>query len=97
MDDAEVNPAREKSKRSYADTPVLRTEHSEGLIARMIEQQTAKIPSEVFLVAALGSMAASLLLETRHSPRLANFVGMWAAPLLVMGVYNKLVKIAGTS
>ncbi|HEY0711160.1 MAG TPA: hypothetical protein VGF45_00680 [Polyangia bacterium] len=97
MDEVEVNPAREKSTESYREPRILRTEHTEGLIARLIEQQTAKIPSEVFLVASLGSMVASLLLETRRSPRLANFVGMWAAPLLVMGVYNKLVKIAGPS
>ena len=96
MDDVEINPAEKKSKRSYRDTPVLRTEHAEGLIARMIEQQTAKIPSEVFLVASLGSMAASLLLEFRR-PRMAHFIGMWAAPLLVMGVYNKRVTNAGPS
>src|SRR5581483_6287853 len=34
----------------------------EGFIARSIEQQTAKLPSDVFLWAAIGSMAGSLIL-----------------------------------
>ena len=29
-------------------------EHSEGVVAKTIEQQTAKLPSDVFLWAALG-------------------------------------------
>jgi hypothetical protein len=36
---------------------------SEGKVATAIEEQTAKIPSDVFLWAALGSMAASLALK----------------------------------
>lgn len=95
MSDVEVNPAAEKSTRVYTDTPVRRPEHAEGLIARMIEQQTAKIPSEIFLLGSLAAMGASLALELRRSPRMSHFVGLWVAPLLVMGVYNKLVKIAG--
>jgi hypothetical protein len=37
-------------------------EHREGKVARAIEQQTAKLPSDMFLWAALGSMGASLAL-----------------------------------
>ena len=38
-------------------------EHKEGKVASAIEKQTAKIPSDVFLWAALGSMALSLGLQ----------------------------------
>lgn len=38
-------------------------EHSEGIVARTIEEQTAKIPSDVFLYGALGSIALSLFLK----------------------------------
>jgi hypothetical protein len=37
-------------------------EHEEGMVARAIEQQTAKLPSDVFLWLAVGSIAASATL-----------------------------------
>jgi hypothetical protein len=36
-------------------------EHQEGPVARAIEQQTAKLPSDIFLWAAVGSISASLV------------------------------------
>ena len=71
-------------------------EHSEGTVAKTIEEQTAKIPSDVFLWAAGASMAASLILKLNDRPHDALFVGQWAAPFLIMGLYNKLVKVAGS-
>jgi hypothetical protein len=38
-------------------------------------------------------MAASAAAEAGHRHRASQFVGMWPAPLLVMGLYNKLVKM----
>ena len=37
--------------------PATNTEHKEGEIAKKIENQTAKLPSDIFLWAALGFMA----------------------------------------
>jgi hypothetical protein len=91
----EVNPASEASELAYEPAPVLRTEHAEGQFTRMIEQQTAKIPSDVFLFAAFSAMGASLVLELAGNSRYSRFVGMWAPSLLIMGVYNKLVKTVG--
>ena len=70
-------------------------EHKEGQLASAIEQQTAKIPSDVFLWAALGSMAISLTLQLTGSKHGSLFIGQWAAPFLLFGVYNKLVKLEG--
>jgi hypothetical protein len=95
MAELEVNPAAEASL-TAAPAPVLRPEHVEGDLARVIEQQTAKIPSHWFLLAALGSMGLSLALELRGQRRASRFVGQWPAPLLILGVYNKLVKTLGT-
>jgi len=67
----------------------------EGSVAKGIERQTAKIPSDVFLWAALGAMAGSLTLKMAGRKHDALFIGQWAAPFLLLGVYNKLVKIAG--
>ncbi len=71
-------------------------QHSEGVVARTIEEQTAKLPSDVFLWAALGSMGVSLFLRLSGEKDASLFVGQWAGPLLTIGVYNKLVKIAGS-
>jgi len=67
----------------------------EGPVAKGIETQTAKIPSDVFLWAALASMATSATLKGFGKNHSALFVGQWAAPFLLLGLYNKLVKIAG--
>jgi hypothetical protein len=70
-------------------------EHREGPVATAIEQQTAKLPSDVFLWAALGSMGASAILKALKLNHIALFVGQWAAPFLLLGIYNKLVKLEG--
>jgi hypothetical protein len=73
-----------------------RTEHAEGKIAKTIEQQTAKLPSDTFLWAAVGSIGASLALQLMGRKQLSNFVGQWVPTILILGVYNKLVKVAGS-
>ncbi len=71
-------------------------EHQEGTVARAIEQQTAKLPSDTFLWLAGGSIATSLTLKMMGRDRDALFVGQWAPTFLVLGLYNKLVKLAGS-
>jgi len=71
-------------------------EHSEGKVARTIEEQTAKLPSDIFLWAAIGSIGVSLVLELSGKTEKSHFVGQWVAPFLLLGVYNKLVKVAGS-
>jgi len=68
----------------------------EGAVARAIEQQTAKLPSDLFLWAALGSIGASLLLQCTGQKQESNFVGQWAPTFLLLGLYNKIVKVAGS-
>jgi hypothetical protein len=70
--------------------------HSEGRVALAIEEQTAKLPSDVFLWAALGSMGVSLCLHLTGKKEESLFVGQWAAPFLTLGLYNKLIKISGS-
>ncbi len=71
-------------------------QHTEGSIARTIEQQTAKLPSDVFLWAALGSIGTSAVLQLMGKKNASLFVGDWVAPLLLFGVYNKIVKTQGS-
>lgn len=61
-----------------------------------IESQTAKVPSSGYLAFAIGSMAASAILKAVGRNDWALFVGQWAPALLIMGVYNKLVKQHGS-
>jgi hypothetical protein len=78
------------------DTGKAMEEHSEGTVARTLEQQTAKLPSDVFLWAAVGSMGTSALLQIMGKKKASLFVGEWVAPFLLFGVYNKIVKVAGS-
>ncbi|MCA1577977.1 MAG: hypothetical protein LC794_11530 [Acidobacteria bacterium] len=72
------------------------SEHREGPLARAIEQQTAKLPSDTFLWAALGSIGASAVLRIMGKKNASLFVGDWVAPFLLFGVYNKIVKVQGS-
>jgi hypothetical protein len=72
------------------------TGHREGPIARAIETQTAKLPSDTFLWAALASIGLSLSLKFAGRKHDALFVGQWAPTFLLFGIYNKLVKLHGS-
>lgn len=98
MSNRDVNPAARPlpSSDPVPAAPVIRPEHSESAITRLLEQQTARIPSDVFLFAALSSMGVSLGLQLSGRYDSSRFVGMWAPALLAMGIYNKLVKVMGT-
>lgn len=69
--------------------------HKEGKVAKSIESETSKLPSDVFLWAAVGAMGVSLSLKLLSKRNTALFVGQWAAPFLLLGIYNKLVKVEG--
>jgi hypothetical protein len=81
--------------RPEGDTSEAR-QHSEGTVARAIEQQTAKLPSDTFLWLAFASIGASLLLKTMEKDHASLFVGQWAPTFLLLGLYNKVVKVAGS-
>ncbi|GAA4448851.1 MAG: hypothetical protein QM743_04645 [Chitinophagaceae bacterium] len=71
--------------------------YTEGSATKMIERQTSKIPSTVFLAAAVAAMGVSAVLKACRHNHTALFVGQWAAPFLLLGIYNKIVKTEGHS
>ena len=73
-----------------------RNDHREGRLAKAIEEQTAKLPSDTFLWAAGASIAASLTLKLIGRDKDGVFVGQWAPTFLILGLYNKLVKQLGS-
>ena len=78
------------------ETKVYRGQASEDRFTGAIENKTAQVPSSVFRGLAIGSMAASAVLKIVGRDSWALFVGQWAAPFLIMGEYNKLVKQHGS-
>jgi len=71
-------------------------QQSEGRVAKAIERQTAKLPSDTFLWMAVASMATSATLQMMGNKHASLFVGQWAPSFLLLGVYNKLVKQLGS-
>lgn len=101
-----TNQQKSKSPRSSTVTPNLSNENvsregssaqemTEGPVARAIEKRTAQLPSDLFLWAAGASIILSLSLQLTGRRQPANFVGHWAPTFLTLGLYNKLVKVAG--
>ena len=78
------------------ETKVERGEASEDRFTGAIERQTANLPSSLFLGLALSSMATSFLLKIVKQDDWALFVGQWAAPFLILGSYNNMVKQHGS-
>lgn len=66
----------------------------EDKVTRAIENQTAKIPSVGYLTLAVGAMGLSAVTALFFNKKpLANFFGLWVPSILIMGLYNKVVKI----
>jgi hypothetical protein len=78
------------------ETRVERGQASDDEVTGAIERQTSMVPSSLFLGLALGSMAVSAALKLSGKNHWALFVGQWAAPFLIMGNYNKMVKQHGS-
>jgi hypothetical protein len=78
------------------DYRVSKGEVREDQVTAAIEKVTSQVPSSAYLAAALASMVASLTFKVSRKDHAALFVGQWAAPFLLMGIYNKLVKLHGS-
>lgn len=69
----------------------------EGKFTKAIEKQTAKLPSTLYLGLAAGSIVLSAALAMSEKRKgWANFVGLWVPSILLLGVYNKIVKTQGS-
>lgn len=78
------------------DYRVNKGEAQEDQVTAAIEKVTSQVPSSAFLGFALTSMGVSLGLHFSGRKHEALFVGQWAAPFLLLGIYNKLVKLHGS-
>ena len=78
------------------DYRVDKGEAREDQVTAAIEKITSQVPSSAYLGCALASMGVSLGLHFSGRKHEALFVGQWAAPFLLLGIYNKLVKQHGS-
>lgn len=80
----------------FGDLSVQPGQHEEGTFTKRIEHFTSQVPSGYYLTAgfAAAGLSAGLYLTGRRTD--AQFVGHWVSAILLMGVYNKLVKLHGS-
>jgi hypothetical protein len=90
-------PAESRTRRKkVTDYRVSAGEAQEDQFTAAIEKCTSQIPSSAYLGAAVASMAVSVGFKIAKKDHMALFVGQWAAPFLILGIYNKLVKLHGS-
>jgi hypothetical protein len=68
---------------------------TEDQYTKSVEQYTAAIPSSAYLGIAVGAMAISLICQMTGRGKWGNFIAQWVPTWLIIGVYNKLVKLEG--
>lgn len=68
---------------------------TEDQFTKTIETYTAAIPSSAYLAVAIGAMAFSLMCQVTGQGKWGNFIAQWVPTWLVLGLYNKLVKLEG--
>lgn len=92
---SEINSIKRKVQADLRRKVGMNRKRKEGPVARAIESQTARIPSDMFLWTSVGAMAASLTLQVLGKKHTSLFIAHWVAPFLLFGIYNKLVKTHG--
>jgi len=64
-------------------------------VNRTAEEVSTRVPSLLFMFAALASIAVSLTLQLRGNRHWSLFVGQWVPSFLLFGLFNKLTKSLG--
>jgi hypothetical protein len=72
-----------------------RPSKTEDEFTKSLEEYTAAIPSTAYLGVALGAIALSLIFQITGQGKWGNFIAQWVPTWLIIGIYNKLVKLEG--
>jgi hypothetical protein len=78
------------------DYRVLPGEAQEDQVTAAIEKFTSKVPSSLYLGAAIFSIIGSVAFKAAKKEHEALYIGQWVAPFLILGLYNKMVKQHGS-
>jgi hypothetical protein len=87
---------KEIAKKALSKLTSGKPDHKEGEVAKAIEKETSKLPSDIFLWMGLGCLGASAILRVVGLRSFGQLIGQAAAPVLIMGLYNKIVKLHGS-
>jgi hypothetical protein len=68
---------------------------TEDEFTKTVESYTAAIPSSGYLAVAIAAMGLSLACQVAGRGKWGNFIAQWAPTWLIIGLYNKLVKLEG--
>jgi hypothetical protein len=68
----------------------------EGALTKAIEKVTSALPSSTWLAFAGAAVVGSIALNVVGKKHASIFVGQWAPTFLILGLYNKIVKVAGS-
>ena len=68
-------------------------QRTEDQFTKTIESYTAAVPSSAYLGVAVGAMGLSLVCEVVGRGKWGNFIAQWVPTWLIIGLYNKLVKL----
>jgi bifunctional DNA-binding transcriptional regulator/antitoxin component of YhaV-PrlF toxin-antitoxin module len=68
---------------------------TEDEFTKTVEEYTASIPSSAYLGVAVGAMGLSLLCQMTGRGKWGNFIAQWVPTWLIIGLYNKVVKVEG--
>jgi hypothetical protein len=82
----------------YEATQIDERQHpsrTEDQFTKTVEAYTSAIPSSAYLGVAIGAMALSLVCQLTGRGKWGNFIAQWVPTWLIIGVYNKLVKLEG--
>ena len=71
------------------------SQRTEDQFTKTIESYTAAVPSSAYLGVAIGAMGLSLVCEVVGKGKWGNFIAQWVPTWLIIGLYNKLVKLEG--
>jgi hypothetical protein len=81
---------------SMTDYRVAKGQAQEDQVTAAMEKFSSQVPSSAYLALALGSMVVSVAFQAAKRQHESLFVGQWAAPFLLLGIYNKMVKLHGS-
>lgn len=68
---------------------------TEDQFTKTIETYTAAVSSSGYLAIATGAFGISLACQLAGTGKWGNFIAQWAPTWLLIGLYNKLVKLEG--
>ena len=86
---------RTSQRKEYGSSNYTEQAKTEDTFTKAIEDVTVQIPSSVYFGIAIGAMGLSLVCQATGRGKLRTFIAQWVPTWLIIGLYNKFVKLEG--